>query len=238
MEQKQNESYMKKLIDETPNKGNKHAIGYVIAENAEDKPEQVRKINMKIAEAAIIMERREMEENINLIQDLQHRYNYILRLRKEWKSLSPYPEFVDDTDVWLDGQLKTLAEILATKDKGATDTKKPSTYTSLKEIFVSEDAYNEAIRALQEVNTPVIDKNLNYLLGERQKSAITAWFEVLETKGKIKTISAPEKARLLNDTIRGLNISEKTTQIPENKIERASSHKKYFPRFNFLISQN
>lgn len=103
--------------------------------------------------------------------------------------------------------------------------------SDLKDIFTNNKAYKNAIEALQEVNTPVIDRNMNYLLGPREKSAFTAWFDVLKFRGKLLKTDASTMAKLLNQTIKGLNISTegKTLRTPKNTVHKKTAYRKYYP---------
>lgn len=103
-------------------------------------------------------------------------------------------------------------------------------FDKLEEVFTKK--FREAIQVLQTVENPVIDKDYNYLLGPREKGAITAWIEVLRGKGYLRDFEATEMAELLNATFHGLNASEKVAQIPRNKAKRVTAHNQYYTKFS------
>ena len=95
---------------------------------------------------------------------------------------------------------------------------------TLKEIFINDAAYLECMDALKNVNPPIISFDNRYLLGPKQKGAFTAWREVVENAGKIKTgITRKDMPKLLNIEIEGLNLGE----------DAATLYRTYTTQYNY-----
>lgn len=109
---------------------------------------------------------------------------------------------------------------------------KKSSIDNLNDLFVDQKAYELGIETLLWVKPPVINENLMFLLGSRQKGAISAWIDALSKKGKIRKAGDAELAILLNKAFSGLNLGAdgKTLRNPGT-----TSYIKYHKQFLELI---
>lgn len=112
-----------------------------------------------------------------------------------------------------DEQLKALINntpqtIEATVEEVPTfiDTAKKDDSISFDELFLNPDEAEPCVNVLKIVAPPIIDSNLNYILGDRRKSVIAVWIKVLKDKGKIRVINDKQLAELLNRKFGNLNI--------------------------------
>lgn len=101
---------------------------------------------------------------------------------------------------------------------------------TLNSVFVDCSEIENYLKALREVDTPIIDKANNYLLGERQKGSIVAWVDVLKLRGKMKNLNRKKLSELLNNNFLGLNISSRTFGNINT-----TAYKKYYKKLTALI---
>ena len=103
-------------------------------------------------------------------------------------------------------------------------------------LFFSEKDYIDCITALTKVTPPIIrieDDKKYYLLGERSKGAIVAWFNVIgELRGKLKVQEINTFIELVNKEISGLNIGTGGRSFQS----KTSSYKKYIKQLTALIN--
>lgn len=107
----------------------------------------------------------------------------------------------------IDQHLITLEGIVK-RDAKKTEPKYSKQYQILRDCFFTDDEYKKAIAILQNTTPCVIDKNMNYKAGERNKAAITEWVNYLKYSTEI-TIALPEQkilVSLLNKAFAGLNM--------------------------------
>lgn len=84
----------------------------------------------------------------------------------------------------------------------------PSIFTTIFSEGINEQ---DCLNILKSVNPPVTDQNGYFILGDRKKSAVVAWHDVLEKKGKFKNNIPPERrVQLINQLIPGLKISSRS----------------------------
>jgi hypothetical protein len=88
-------------------------------------------------------------------------------------------------------------------------------------FFIASDA-ERSLKVLRLVDPPIIDNSNHYLLGERDKSAITAWIELLFRRQIIKKTPDDIMAGCLNTTLKNFTITGKTLRCPGTK-----GYKKY-----------
>lgn len=85
----------------------------------------------------------------------------------------------------------------------------PGEPQTLKEIFLNDDAFAEAVKAL--ITIKAIDNNNKNLIGTKLKGVLQVWVKILRTdRQKLEHISDQTLTILLNKHFPGLNISEKT----------------------------
>lgn len=147
----------------------------------------------------------------------------------EWKS-SPFKDYI----FGLPNQInqRYFSGNLDTSD--GNDSKSSNTFQCLDEIFIDKESMKLAYNALQFTTPAVVDKSFNFLLGERKKSAFTAWLKVLKDKGRIKNVNEIILANLLNKKIQGLHISSTSGTL--RKIDPPTkTAKKYIDEFKYLI---
>jgi hypothetical protein len=112
--------------------------------------------------------------------------------------------------------------------------KKPPAIRSLKEAFTNIAAYNECIDALRNVKDPIISVDKKYLLGPRQKSAFTAWYDILRTHEKLNTgIIASAMAILINKEIEGIDLCPDGSMFSK---PNTSAYTRYKPLLTKLIN--
>lgn len=80
---------------------------------------------------------------------------------------------------------------------------------------------------LNSCNPPIIDHTGHYILGDRKKASIMAWFDALKTAGKITPfLTWQEKESLINGLIPGLGITKRALQSSTVKV-----YNQYLPVF-------
>ena len=77
---------------------------------------------------------------------------------------------------------------------------------SLKQTFTDPLQYHKCIASLLEVNPPIIDNKMNFLLGERQKGAIVAWVSILRKHNIIHNVNDAMLSNLLNQAFHSLKL--------------------------------
>ena len=107
-------------------------------------------------------------------------------------------------------------------------------YKTFDELFWDKDSIEFCIDALRKVTPAVIDKESQYLLGVRRKSAIVAWVDVIKARKKIREVTDENLASLLNNYFKGINFSKDGRTLRSPGI--AAAYKKYHNQFTELIS--
>ena len=86
------------------------------------------------------------------------------------------------------------------------------------------------------IEPPVITDNYEFRLDSKKKSAIVAWFDVLDERGYVKHhISSQERARLINQKIHSINLGM------DGKIfrdEPTNVYQRYLKKFKIIIRKN
>lgn len=78
-------------------------------------------------------------------------------------------------------------------------------------LFLEPLRTSQFLEILKKVEPPILNEEGHYRLGERSKSAIVAWFDILDRAGKIRTgLTAGKKTELVNQLIPGLNIDKRS----------------------------
>jgi hypothetical protein len=111
--------------------------------------------------------------------------------------------------------------------------KKKAKYEKLEDLFVSKAAEKECISALLSATPPVVDKKMNYKLGQRQKGSLVAWVDVLNEKHKILAINNDLLIRLLNKKIHGLKLGKSARSL---RNRQTTAYRKYHRQFMVLIT--
>jgi hypothetical protein len=109
--------------------------------------------------------------------------------------------------------------------------KTPNELKALEDLFNDKKIVQQCISALIKVSTPIIDKKNNYLRGDHEKGAFTAWIKILRDQSKIKVAKDDEIARLLKKKFHGLEISGRTLRNLGT-----TAYNKYHSKLEKLIS--
>ena len=105
-------------------------------------------------------------------------------------------------------------------------------YSSLRELFINDTAFNECFDVLRIVKPPIISIDNRYL-GSEQKGGFTAWFVIIQLRQKFKPrVTVPVVSKLLNIEIEGLNLGEDGTTL---RRPGTRMYLKYYHYFNRLI---
>ncbi len=86
------------------------------------------------------------------------------------------------TVAWLDRKIKEL------RDRSVKESKPVGLAPTFSSLFVDPKDEERCIKALRDVEPPVINDNGHYMLGERQKGAMVAFVDVLKTRNIIKVV--------------------------------------------------
>ena len=81
-----------------------------------------------------------------------------------------------------------------------------------KTLFKSEYDPRKYLDILKDQTYTILNERGEYIYGDRRKSAISAFFDLLEWKGIINHFNAKERADLINELIPQLNITDRTLQ--------------------------
>ena len=146
---------------------------------------------------------------------------------------------------------KTWAKILETDTHGSTDRMDVNTIEAKQveaahgtdaniaadnnavTLFKKNIQAQSYIDILRKVTPPVIDLTGRYILGDRKKTVVVAFFDLLQKKGIINHIASPNKrAMLINEIIPGLEIGSRSMG---NTYCKAA--KNYENEFSALISK-
>lgn len=115
---------------------------------------------------------------------------------------------------------------------GESESEKDRRYVTLKDLFINEVEYIDAMKALRSVMPPIISDENKYLLGIRQKSAFAAWLSWLQTNGKIKSVTLDELATLLNEEIEGLDIYKDGSTLTNTTGAASKKYRTQFTKLN------
>ncbi|RCH56844.1 hypothetical protein DJ568_03030 [Mucilaginibacter hurinus] len=124
--------------------------------------------------------------------------------------------------VWL----KAKREVLGASSRAAV-----RELTGKKSLFLDLSKTSIFIDVLKRVEPPILNNEGTYRLGERSKSAVVAWFDILDRGGNIdSSLTADQKTTLLNQLIPNLNMDKRSLG---NTHKRAS--RSYYPKLEALI---
>ncbi|MGN6341024.1 MAG: hypothetical protein ACTHML_08685 [Ginsengibacter sp.] len=118
---------------------------------------------------------------------------------------------------------ETIRQVINTKNEKA----KMLTFESW---FFDKKDVQFCLSALQNAKPVIINEKYEYLLGKRNKSAITAWVSILHKFNYVRHPGNELTAPIINDKIKNLNVSGKTLRTPNGK-----AYTQYIKDFQFLI---
>ena len=203
------------------------------------------------------------EQQSKLSSDPPFDYNYFLKEYENKGHIPleisdpnlPCKEYIDNVETHLPAEKRlqeariNMASALAENDFLEYLKKKQADFTSesnsgdsklklyqpqtFDELFVKPEFLTTCIEVLQKVEPAIIDGNLNYLLGSRQKGSIVAWIAVLKQRSKIAAIKDSDLAALLNDKFKGLFLGKDGRTLRNT---RTTSYTKYHNQLLNLIT--
>ena len=99
-------------------------------------------------------------------------------------------------------------------------------FNELSEIFIDEETFKECISALKNVKDPIISEDNRYLLGPKQKSAFTAWYEIVKQREKFKVgVLVTDIVYCLNKEFEGLELGADGSTLRRNNTTMAKKYK-------------
>ncbi|WP_345951317.1 hypothetical protein ABDD95_07765 [Mucilaginibacter sp. PAMB04274] len=100
-------------------------------------------------------------------------------------------------------------------------------------IFRKPALTEQYLNVLKVVKPPIVSLAGHYILGERSKSAVVAWFDVLQREHRTDPALSPDvKTKLINELIPGLDITKRTLSNPPSR-----AYHQYYNDLERLIKQ-